>query len=414
MRDAPPHDRLRTDWFAVLVLFGAGLVASMHFAKLAPVMDAVRADLALSLPIGGFAVSVVGVVGILFAIAAGALAGSIGLARSLSAALFGGAVVALAGAAAPEMTSFLLSRVAEGFSHLMIVVAAPALMSAHAAPRDRPMVLSLWGCFFGLGYAITSAAAPAIVAAGGWRALLAAHAVALAAVGILVAVALRRSGHRDQRGPAPRAARLVEAHARLFRSGAPLRLALAFGSYTLLFLAILTFLPRFLRETFGWSEAAAGSYMALASLGSLVFTLLAGYLSRLGVTLFAGMAGAFALVAATSALIFLASPPAIVAALAGLAMMAGFGALPGFVFANVPRIAPDTGSATLAYGAIALFGNVGTFSGTPLFAIAYEALGWPGGAAFVCLVAAAGISLAASVAPLYPRRGAAAPQDCVR
>ena len=85
--------------------------------------------------------------------------------------------MAAAGAAAPDSSTFLASRFLEGFSHLLIVVCAPALMAMHAAPRDRPVVLSLWGCFFGVGFAATSAAAPMIIMWGGWRGLMLAHAL---------------------------------------------------------------------------------------------------------------------------------------------------------------------------------------------------------------------------------------------
>ncbi len=221
-------DRSSTDWFAVSALFAAGLAGAMHFAKLAPVMAAVKAELALG-PVGaGFAVSVLGIVGVVFAIAASALVSAIGLRRGLSLALFGGAILAFGGAAAPDRTLFLGSRLLEGLSHLLIVVSCPALMAWHAAPKDRPVVLSLWGCFFGFGFAITSAAAPAIVEAAGWRGLLTAHGVVMALVGLACVLALHRSGYRDERRPLPNLTTLITSHKAVYASGAPLRLALAF------------------------------------------------------------------------------------------------------------------------------------------------------------------------------------------
>ena len=386
--------RTHTDWFVVLTLFTAGLAAAMQFAKLSPVMDAVAAEFSLGLVSAGLAVSMIGIVGVVFAIAAGAVVAAIGLKRGLLIALFGGAAIAAAGSVAQGGGLFLGSRFAEGFSHLLIVVCAPAIMSAHASERDRPIVLALWGCFFGLAFAITSAAAPAIVQAAGWRGLMQSHAAALAVVGVLASVALRRSGYQDVRKPLPNFKAIVHAHVAVYRSGAPLLLALCFSAYAMLFLAVLTFLARLLTQEQGWSAADAGALIGGASMVTLVSTLLAGFLVRRGVPLRAGLSTAFAVVALSAIGVFAFQPADAQLLLLVIALMAGFGLVPGFVFANVPTVAPSPERAALAYGAIAQFGNVGSFAGTPVFAAAYQAMGWSGGAAFVVAVAIAGVVLA--------------------
>jgi MFS transporter, DHA1 family, inner membrane transport protein len=391
-----PDDR-KTDWFAIAALFASGLVGAMHFAKLAPVMAAVRSELGLGPVAAGLSVSILGMVGVIFAIAAGAVAGSIGLRRGLLLALFGGSALAAAAAAAPEAITFLVCRFLEGFSHLLIVVCAPALMSSHASNKDKPLVLALWGCFFGTGFAITSAAAPGIVAGYGWRGLLSAHAMAIGVVGVLAAIALSRSGHKDRISAFPGIASLKQAHLDVWRSGAPLRLALTFCSYTMLFLAVLTFLGRFLVEIQLWPEARAGSFIAIVSVVSLFFTLAAGWLVRRGIGLASGMGIAAGTVAATSLITFVLQPGDLVLVPALILMFAGFGLMPGLVFANVPRIAPTPARAVLCYGAIALFGNVGTFAGTPVFAWLQVNFGWPAGAAFVAFIALIGVWLAKGV-----------------
>ena len=76
--------------------------------------------------------------------------------------------------------------------------------------------------------------------------------------------------------------------------------------------------------------------------------------------------------------------------------MAAFGLLPGLAFASVPAVAPTPALAALTYGAIAQFGNIGTFAGTPLFAAFYTHMGWPGGAVFCVVICLAGIACAAA------------------
>ena len=118
--------RLKTDWLVIGVLFTAGLVAAMQFGKVAPVMGDVQASFGLGLVGAGFAVSSLGLIGLIFGVAAGAVVAAIGLKRALYVALFGGAAMAALGAIAPNGAVFLATRLAEGFSHLLVVVAAPA------------------------------------------------------------------------------------------------------------------------------------------------------------------------------------------------------------------------------------------------------------------------------------------------
>ena len=389
-----PLLRPATNWPAVATLFIAGLAAAMQFSKIAPVMDAVAATFNLSLVEAGLSVSILGIVGIVFAISAGAIVGAIGLKRGILIALFGGAAIAALGAAAPNAALFLISRVAEGFAHLLIVVCAPALMAAHAAPQDRPVVLSLWGCFFGLGFAITSAVAPLITAHFGWRGLMAAHAALLFLTGLANLYTLGRSGFHESRKPLPRAAALIQAHKDVYSSGAPLLTALTFCAYTLLFLAVLTFLGRFLIEVHRWSFESAGSFMSFVALITLTFTLGAGVLVRHSVPMLAGLSIAFAAIAVGGFGIFAIQPQGALMVSLIILMMAGFGLVPGFVFANMPNVAPNAQRAALTYGAIAQFGNVGTFAGTPAFAFLYSHFGWTGGGMFVAGVALTGIGLA--------------------
>ncbi len=398
---APSASQQRTNWPAIATLFAAGIAAAMQFAKIAPVMDAVSAQFNFSLVEAGLSVSVLGIVGIIFAISAGAIVAAIGLQRGILIALFTGAAIAACGALAPNAALFLVSRVAEGFAHLLIVVCAPALMAAYAASKDRPIVLSLWGCFFGLGFAITSALAPLITARFGWRGLLAAHAILLLAIGCAnvytLSHAASTSGFHETRKPLPRLAAFVQAHKDVYASGAPLLTALTFGAYTILFLAVLTFLGRFLLEVQNWSPEGAGSFMSFAALITLVFTLGSGIMVRYSVPMLWGLSLAYAAIAIGGVGVFIVQPQN--AALIGFAliMMAGFGMVPGFIFANLPAVAPTPQRATLTYGAIAQFGNVGTFSGTPIFAFLFSKFGWVGGGTLVSAVALTGIALTLSL-----------------
>lgn len=385
------HVATKTNWPTIIVLFCAGLVGAMQFAKMSQVMLPAQTDLGLSPLVAGLSVSILGLVGVILAITVGAVATALGLARSLRLALFGGALVALLGAYAPEAYSFLATRFLEGLSHLFIVVCTPALMAAAATPKDRPLALALWGCFFGAGFAIASAVAPSIVEAGGWRALLIAHGLATLAVAIAVTAV---TWSETSRAETPKLKDIARRHIEVFTSGAPILLALTFFAYTAQFLATLTFLIIYMTDVLGWTVNAVGIALAVAPLWSLVFTLASGVFVRMGLGIFTGFAVAFAALAASTvaAFCFELPHPQLIAALA--IMMACFGLLPGLAFANMPHIAASPERATLAYSAIALFGNLGTFVGTPVLAQIKADWEWVGIAVALAMLSALGIALA--------------------
>lgn len=384
-------ERAKTDWFAVAVLFFGGLVSAMQFAKVSPVMGDIAAEFGFGPVAAGFAVSILGLVGLTFAISAGALVSAAGLKRGLIGALFSGALLAALGALAPSGPLFLAARLGEGFSHLVIVVCSPALMALHARSADRPVVLSIWGCFFGVGFGITSSAAPFIVGAGGWRALLMTHAALMALAAMLAIVALRRSGHADTRAPLRGFSTFIAAHRDVYTSGAPILLAITFCAYTIQFLAVLTFLVPYLTGLRGWSEADAGGFIGAVTTVNLAATLAAGLLVRWGVTPRAGLAFSFGLAVLAALVLFIVQPGDAAAVACIIALMAAYGLMPGFVFAHVPHVAPTMALAALTYGAIAQFGNLGTFAGTPLFAMLHAGFGWMGGFSFVAATCAAGL-----------------------
>jgi MFS family permease len=312
----------RTDWLAIFVIFLSGLVAAMQFAKVAPIMNTIGAELGLDAVGAGLAVSIIGLVGILFAITVGAIVSAIGTGRGILIALFGGGLIAIAGGWSPGAFTFLASRFCEGFSHLLIVVCAPALMSAHAAQKDKPVALSIWGCFFGLGFAIASAAAPLIVPYAGWRGFMMSHGAAMLIIGVMAKLVLARSGHIDQRTALPSLRAIVNTHVEVFRSGGPLLLSLTFCAYTILFLAALTFLTLYLATEASWAPESVGAFMSVASFVTLIFTLVAGFLVKAGVTLFQSFAAAFAGLAITSIAVFVFHPGTVMLVALIMVMMA--------------------------------------------------------------------------------------------
>jgi hypothetical protein len=336
----------RTRWDIVSLVFAGGLLAAAQFGKVSLTLPLVAEAFGRDLASVALLVSMVGLVGLIFGAMAGGVAAALGPGRTFLGGLLLGGTLSLGQASMPGYAVFAGTRIVEGFAHLALVVGGPPLMAAAASDRDRPMVMGLWAVFFGLAFALSAQAFPWITAIGGLPLLFALHGLAL----LLLAGALWR---RLPRAPLLRPpVNPVSVHRAIYgrlRTVAP---ALGFVPYTFLFVAGLTFLPGLL---------AAPGLATTLPLVSLATTLLGGALCRrfepqhVVACGFAGtILGMLGLWAGFPGSLHLA--------------FAAMGVVPGGSFAAIPHFNRDPRDRTRATGAIAQLGNLGTVTGTPVFA----------------------------------------------
>ena len=356
----------RTRWPLILLLFAAGLLAAMQFAKLSLTLDQAAA-IWPNRPVA-FLVSAVSAMGVLLGALAGASVARFGARPAILWAVAGSGALSLAQAALPPFGIMLGLRALEGAGHLALVVALPTLMAASASASSRPVVMGLWGTFFGLGFALAAVALTALAPLGP-RAPYLAHGAACLALWPVLWRAVPRLAMRGVAMPGPVAAhRAIYGRARLAAPG------VAHGIYTSLFIALVAFLP--------------------AAIGALWLTPLLPIANLTGT-----FAAGFAALAALGP-----SPAAPVLALATLFVT---GTLAGGNFAAVPALNPDPGDQARANGGMAQMGNVGTALGTPVLAATLAA----GGAAALLLGAAAICAGGAVLAgALYARAARSPPQ----
>ncbi|MEM9523957.1 MAG: MFS transporter [Pseudomonadota bacterium] len=342
----------RTDWGLVILLWTAGLFAAAQFGKVSLALAEYQAAYPGLAARAALIVSSVGCVGIFLGAAAGMMTARLGARRVLLAALALGAGMSLLQILLPPFPVLLASRVVEGFSHLSIVIAAPTLMARISTVRDRPVVMGLWGMFFGVSFALTAVVLPPLLLLGGIRATLLAHAAGMTLIGIALWPLLPRGVARDVS-----TLDWIAEHVAIYgdrRIAAP---ALIFFWHTLIFVAVLTFLPPFLGSE-PWIAASL-------PLMSLIGTFGAGVLSRgvapqrLALLSFAStiVLGALLLSVAESLRLWVALP-----------LMLGIGAIPGASFAAIPALNHTFRNQARANGAVAQLGNIGTTGGTPLYA----------------------------------------------
>ena len=364
----------------VWLLWGSGLGAAAQYGKVSVVFDQLPQVYPGAGTVLGWAVSLVGFLGILFGVVAGVIVAKLGFRRALLAGLVVGAAVSLAQAFVLPLPVFLVSRVLEGAAHLAIVVAAPTMIAQICTDRDRGVALTLWGSFFGVAFAVLGWVGLPVVQRFGVPVLWLAHGMFMGAMALILWRKLPTLVP-EARGPGP--GEFIAAHLRIYRSpsiGAP-----AFGwlFYTMCFLSVLTLYPQFVDAP--WRTFTVGAMPLLSIVSSL--TLGVFILRRFGAmpTIYLGF-GLCVFLAAAMALM-----PGSVAL--GLAMGAALGLVQGATFASVPELIGPIEDRALSNGGMAQMGNLGNTIGTPIMLWTLAVSGFTGMMLALMVLFAAGVML---------------------
>jgi predicted MFS family arabinose efflux permease len=356
----------RTRWGLVLLLYAAGLGAAAQYGKVSVVFDrlpGVWPEAGASL---GFALSLVGFVGILLGVTAGIVVAKVRYRRAMLWALAAGSVISVYQATLPSLPLFLVSRVLEGMSHLAIVVAAPTLIAQLSAPKDRGLTLTLWGTFFGVAFTILVWGGLPFADVFGLSGLFLAHGVYLAVCAVILFLVLPRV-QADQPDGDLSIAGILRQHGVIYRSPRMSAPALAWLSYTFTYVSLLTLLPPFIAP-----DLRALVVGAMPLLGIVSSLTLGVYLLRRMSAVHVMMWGfAFASVAAL-ALVFAPGNVALC-----LALALALGLVQGAGFAAVPELNASLQDRAQANGALAQTGNIGNTLGPPMLLAVVTMAGYP-------------------------------------
>lgn len=330
--------------------------------------------------------------GCLLGLTTGLIADRIGRRRLLFAGLALLCLGGLAGAAAADAASLLLSRLLEGIGVVTIVVAAPAMVAEAADPAQARLALGVWATYMPAGVALAMASAPAIADTAGWRGLWLIGSLAVALFALLCLFRLPPTLGRPAGNPGLGFAAAWKGAAS--RPG-PWLLGACFGAYALQWFAVVTWLPTLVIEATGASAAAVGPFVALVVAVNIIGNLAGGRLLQAGLrpsTLIAavsvtlGVLGLFVMSPATA--------PTLRLVLACLFSAIG-GIIPGAIFAAAPRHSPGTALMGAVNGLIVQGSNLGVLLGPPVLALMVKLSGGWQGARWVMPVAGAvGLGLA--------------------
>jgi MFS family permease len=366
-----------TDWPRVWLLVAAGVAASFQVGKVPPALPAVRADLGMGLVAAGWVLSLFNLLGVVAGSMIGALASGWGERRAVLAGLAVVAAASAAGAAAPGAAWLLATRFIEGAGFLVVVIALPALIARAAAPADLKLAFGLWGAYMPVGTATMILLAPWFIAGlGGWRGLWLANAVLVAAMAAVLAVATAGTplARRVTAARATAAGLLSDLHRTVTAAG-PILLAVAFGAYTLQYLALTGFLPTIYGEG-GFTPAAAAQLTALVVILNAFGNMLGGALLHRGLPRWALIAVASGFMA-LSTIVTYANVAFVWRYAACLAFSLVGGLLPTSVLGGTAALTPERRLVPIVNGLVVQGSNIGQVLGPPaVAALAAATGGW--------------------------------------
>lgn len=368
--------------FLILAIWAAGLGAAAQFGKISILYDDLVAIYGGSGRVA-LMVSVVGMVGLIFGTTAGILVQRLGLRSVLLAALVMGAAISALQASMPAYPLMMATRMLEGVSHLAIVVVGPVMIAQAASSRYQGLAMTLWSSFFGLSYAALAVIGPPLATEGPHRLFLA-HAGYMLAIALLLWPLLPRVDLPPP--PALTLAGLVRQHGLIYVSPRIAAPATGFFFYTILYVAILTLLPPMM----GAQRALAAGAMPLVSIAvSLTF----GVWMLRRVSAVSLVQAGFAVGLLGSLVMGLGWDIAQVRLGGALVMAAALGIVQGASFASIPQLNAAPSDRSLASGAVAQLGNLGTTTGTPILALLIGSFGVAGVVGFAVPLCLCGIAV---------------------
>ncbi|MDA8108329.1 MAG: MFS transporter [Betaproteobacteria bacterium] len=393
-------DAAAARWSAVWAIFAGGLVAGAYIGKVPAALPTLRSEFDLSLVESGFIATMFNVIGGLGGMLAGVLCDRYGQKRLGLAGLAVMSAGGMLGAGARSYEILLGARFVEGAGFILFSVSGAALMSAAArAPRDRAKALALWSAYMPAGGSLALLLAPLAIAAWGWRGLWAALALAAALAFVLVA----------RFAPAPRfgSVRSLKLALESIAQKGSLALAALFAFYVAQWTSVMIWLPTFLVDQRGASNAVAATLTALMVLVNVPGNLGGGWLIGRGARRGPLVIAACAIMALCSAGMLGAWLPDAARFLLVLVFSMSAGVIPAAIFSGVPVHARTPQHIGTTNGMVMQTSQAGQFIGPIVLAwLAAHFGGW-GATLWAMLAFAAGGAGCGFALALIERRRAA-------
>lgn len=281
-------------WVILFTLYLATLSATLTLSKIMPVSTIIQKAFGVDMTTAGNLMAVFSIMGFVLAIPAGFILKRFGI--KMTGLISVGAVVvgSVIGALADTLTMLYVGRFIEGVGMGLIMVAAPFAISVWFPMHNRALPTGMWATSVGIGNIVMFLSASNMAVKYGWQSVWWAGAGFSALAFIFFAILFRMPKPEEmEAAPAPPPAAGEEAAPSLVKGMANVSfwmVAVAFGVYNLVVMAMISFLPQFLEFERGYSLTFengflmnAGFVTALVMAASVLSAPGGGYISdRLG------------------------------------------------------------------------------------------------------------------------------------
>src|SRR4051794_24303798 len=158
-----------TSWGAVLALMAAGVVGAAQIGKGSAALPVLQDEFGLSSAGAAWFLSVVSAIGAVAGAVLGWLGQALGFRRQVLLGLAAIVLTNVLGAAAGSAGGLLAARAGEGLGFVLVVLAAPGLLTEVTADRHRRLVVGAWGVYMPLGTGLATLLVPVAITLMGWR-----------------------------------------------------------------------------------------------------------------------------------------------------------------------------------------------------------------------------------------------------
>ncbi|CAI1507710.1 Methyl viologen resistance protein SmvA [Serratia quinivorans] len=377
-----------TQWLAVANVVFAGIAVALHVGKATIALPELQREFGRSLESLSWIISAFPFIGVFGGIAAGQLVRRWGDRRLLGLGLAIVSVASFAGATQHDFTGLIITRVIEGIGFVIVVVAAPTVLTRLVAPQQRNLVFSIWSTFMPAGMALSLFFGPHFA---GWQQSWIAGGTLTLLAALLLPFTTQRSVITSATATT---LRLRQALLRIIRARQPLLLALIFTTYNLQFFAVMAFLPIFLMQRIGLTLVAAGGVSAAVIAVNILGNLFAGVLLSRGVRVRDLLALASLLMGLAGTGVFLSATPNAMLIPLCLLFSAIGGMLPATILAATPAAAPEPTLIPLSLGLVMQGIYLGQVVGPIVLSTLVAYAGWTAPAGLVLTAAVLGSILA--------------------
>jgi predicted MFS family arabinose efflux permease len=351
-------EKVKTNWFLVLVLWFAGITAAMQFAKFSVAFDFLGNQYNVTPFWIGLSLSIVGFIGLIFGVTISIYVSKIGQNKILLISLLLGIIVSLVQALEPAFPILLISRIMEGVSHLGIIVTAPIIMIIISSEKHHSIVMGLWSTFFGIAFSVTAWVGNSVLKLYSSSILFLIHAIFMA---IILAI-LFFSVKQIKIPYTENKISFVEAHIKVYSNWRTFSPGILFFFHTFMYIALFTFLPGL-----SGNENTGSLLRVILPLISIIGTMIAGIAAQYFVSPSKLSIFAYISLMILIFMVRLSFNNNLLFVITSMILILFSGIIQGSVFSLIPKISLTTEDQTNANGSVAQLGNLGSTLGSPVF-----------------------------------------------